>query len=75
MTEVNELEIVDVEAEDQAEDAVCREVCTKADYIDGLIDQFLDESPQKALAFVTAMEAAAHHFLREELARSFEVDQ
>ena len=73
MTETSDFEIVDAAAEDQAEDAVCKEICTKADLLDELIDQFLDENPSKALAFVCHLEAAAQDFLREELARSFEV--
>lgn len=75
MTEVNDFEIVDIEAEDVAEDAICKEVCAQADFIDGLVDKFLDESPQKALAFVTHLKAAASDFIREELARSSEVTQ
>ncbi len=75
MTETSDFEIVDNAAEDQAEDAVCKEICIKADLLDGLIDQFLDENPHKALAFVCYLEAAAQEFLREDLVRSFEVVQ
>lgn len=74
MTETSDFEIVDA-IEDAAEDAVCKEICTKADYLDGLIDQFLDENPQKALAFVCYLEAAANEFIKEDLMRSFEVVQ
>lgn len=74
MTEINEeFEIVDIEAEDAAEDAMCKQILYKADYIDGLIDKFLDESPQKALAFVTFLESAALDFIAEELVTSLEV--
>lgn len=74
MTEINDgFEIVDEAAEDAAEDAVCKQVLYKADYIDGLVDKFLDESPLKALAFVTALESAALDFIAEELTSSFEV--
>lgn len=65
MTETSEFEIVDIAAEDAAEDAVCKEICIKSDNIDGIIDQFLDESPQKALAFVTFLEAATQKFIEE----------
>lgn len=65
MTEVNDFEIVDIAAEDAAEDAMCKEICFKADTLDGLIDQFLDESPAKALAFVIALEAAAQKFIED----------
>lgn len=73
MTEVSEFEIVDIEAEDAAEDAMCKQILYKADYIDGLIDKFLDESPQKALAFVTLLESTAMDFLAEEFGRTVEV--
>ena len=75
MTETSDFEIVDDSAEDQAEDAVCKEICTKADLLDELIDQFLDENPSKALAFVCYLEAAAQEFIKEDLARVFEVAQ
>lgn len=70
MTETSEFEVVDIAAEDAAEDAVCKEICIRADNIEGLIDQFLDENPQKALAFVGVLEAAAQKFIEEN-----EVDQ
>lgn len=76
MTEINEeFEIVDVRAEDAAEDAMCKQILYKADYIDGLIDKFLDENPAKALAFVTALESAALDFIADEFGRSLEEDQ
>lgn len=67
MTETSEFEIVDIQAEDAAEDAMCKQILYKANYIDGLIDKFLDESPQKALAFVTLLESAALDFISENL--------
>lgn len=72
MTEIHDFEIVDIAAEDAVEDAMCKEICAKADHIDGLIDQFLDHSPEKALAFVMALESAASAFVAEDLARQFE---
>lgn len=65
MIEAPEFEIVDSQAEDLAEDALCKEICTKADIIDGLIDQFLDVHPAKALAFVTALLDTALKFVEE----------
>lgn len=60
-----EFEIVE-EQIDAQEDQLCKQVCAKADYIDGLIDKFLDESPEKALAFLSAIEVAANSFLMDE---------
>lgn len=60
-----DFEIVE-EQIDAQEDQLCKQVCKKADYIDGLIDKFLDESPEKALAFLTAIEVAANSFLMDE---------
>lgn len=73
MSSTTELEISADQALDIAEERTCKEICSKADYIDSLIDQFLDESPYKALALVSRLEAAAHEFIDEDLARQFEV--
>lgn len=73
MTETSEFEIIDIAAEDAAEDVMCKEICATADYIDGLVDEFLDVHPAKALAFVTHLKAAAQEFMREEFVKTFEV--
>lgn len=56
-----------------AEERMCSQIKEKTEYLESVVEQFRGENSAKALAFICYLEAAAHEFIDDDLARQFEV--